>query len=162
MLIAPRHPQRGPEIASLAKDLSQSCLLRSSLNGKGVESARSDILILDSIGELAHVYGIADLVFMGGSLVPTGGQNVIEAAAFGKPILFGPHMENFREIAKAFTDSYAALQVNSAAELEAKLRDLLDDTHARQWLGRNARKVIRDNQGALNRTLQLITQYLPN
>lgn len=162
MLIAPRHPQRGPEIAGLARDLSQRCLLRSALDGAGEESARSDILILDSIGELAHVYGIADLVFMGGSLVPTGGQNVIEAAAFGKPILFGPHMENFREIAKAFTDSYAALQVNSAPELEEKLSDLLNDAHAREWLGRNARKVIRNNQGALDRTLKLLKQYVPN
>ena len=100
MLIAPRHPQRGSEILNLAEDLSQRCLLRSGLNGGSEESARSDILILDSIGELAHVYGIADLVFMGGSLVPTGGQNVIEAAAFGKPILFGPHMENVRDIAR--------------------------------------------------------------
>jgi len=162
MLIAPRHPQRGSEILDLAAGLSQRCLLRSGLNGGSEESARSDILILDSIGELAHVYGIADLVFMGGSLVPTGGQNVIEAAAFGKPIIFGPHMENFRDIAKAFTDSYAALQVESAAELETKLSDLIDDSHAREWLGRNARKVIRDNQGALDRTLQLLKQYLPD
>ncbi len=162
MLIAPRHPKRGLEIAGLAEGLSQRWLLRSRLNGKSEESAHSDILILDSIGELAHVYGIADLVFMGGSLVPTGGQNVIEAAAFGKPILFGPHMENFRDIAKAFTDSYAALQVDSAAELESKLSDLIGDSHAREWLGRNARKVIRDNQGALDRTLQLLKQYLPN
>ncbi len=160
MLIAPRHPERGLEIAGLAEDLSQRWLLRSRLNGESEASARSDILILDSIGELAHVYGIADLVFMGGSLVPTGGQNVIEAAAFGKPILFGPHMENFREIAKTFTDAYAALQVDSAAELESKLSDLIDDSHAREWLGRNARKVIRDNQGALDRTLRLLKRYL--
>ncbi|MFZ0427479.1 MAG: glycosyltransferase, partial [Acidobacteriota bacterium] len=115
---------------------------------------------LDSIGELAGVYEIADLVFVGGSLVAAGGQNVIEPAACSKPILFGPHMDNFREIAAVFTSRYAALQVQSAAELEARLADLLRDSHARDWLGRNARKVIRDNQGAVDRTLEVLERYL--
>jgi 3-deoxy-D-manno-octulosonic-acid transferase len=91
--------------------------------------------------------------------VATGGHNIIEVAYFAKPILFGPHMENFKEISSAFLKSYAALQVQSTEELTSKLHDLLSDADTRRWLGRNARKVVRDNQGAVERTLQIVRQY---
>lgn len=165
LLLAPRHPHRSDLIAQQIQGRRLSCIRRSHLNGHGAASAqqdgdRPDVLLLDTIGELSYLYQLADVVFMGGSLVRWGGHNIIEAAYFGKPILFGPHMQNFREISSAFLESYAALQVQSAGELVTKVRELLKDPAARNWLGRNARKVVRDNQGAVQRTLQVVFSYL--
>lgn len=157
LLLAPRHPHRVMEVAAAVEASGLSWTRRSRLEGA---SESLDVLILDSIGELAHLYSLADLVYIGGSLVPQGGQNLMEPAVFGKPILFGPHMENFQEVADEFKKRYAALQVSGQEELQKRLEDLIRDPHARQWLGRNARKVIRDNQGALKRTLRLLSPLL--
>lgn len=157
MLLAPRHPHRAQEISRQLTHHGFSYLRSSQLDSHKIDSPR--ILILDSIGELAYLYQLADVVFVGGSLVATGGHNIIEAAYFAKPILFGPHMENFTEVSSAFLNSYAALQVQSAEELTSKLHDLLRDADTRRWLGRNARKVVRDNQGAVERTIQVVRQY---
>jgi len=158
LLLAPRHPHRAEGIGRLLKSRQFRYFQRSQLNSQ--EVGPSPVLILDSIGELSYLYELADVVFVGGSLVATGGHNVIEVAYFAKPILFGPHMENFQEIASAFLKSYAALQVQSAEELTSKIHDLLKDPSTRRWLGRNARKVMRDNQGAVERTTQIVRQYL--
>ncbi len=158
LLVAPRHPHRGPEVAELVRGEGWKCLQRSGWNGEAV--GRPDVLVLDSIGELAYLYEIADVVFVGGSLVDWGGHNVIEAAHFSRPILFGPHMQNFREIAARFLEDYAALQVENSEELADRLTGLLEDAAARKWLGRNARKVVRDNQGAVERTAEVIRELL--
>lgn len=157
LVVVPRHPHRAPAVAAEIEGFKLSWRLRSRFDLESdTGSDPPDCLIVDTIGELAYLYAIADVVFVGGSLVPTGGHNIIEAAYFSKPILFGPHMENFREVASYFLDSYAALQVDSAQELLPKLTGLLEDPAAQRWLGRNARKVIRDNKGALERTLELL------
>jgi len=161
LLLAPRHPKRGEEIREIVRIRGLSCCLRSELIPERTDQPRCECVVLDTIGELAQVYEIADFVFIGGSLVNQGGQNIIEPAAFGKPILFGPDMSNFREIAAAFLESYAALQVDSPADFEARLQILLEDTHARTWLGRNARKVIRNNQGAVARTVEIVERFCP-
>ena len=158
LLLAPRHPQRVDQVARLVEARQLTYLKRSQLNSD--TSHCPAILLLDTIGELAYLYQLADVVFVGGSLVPTGGHNIIEAAYFSKPILFGPHMENFQEISASFLDSYAALQVQTEEELTGKVRDLLTNPETRQWLGRNARKVIRDNQGAVGRTVQIVEKAL--
>ncbi|MEJ2081995.1 MAG: glycosyltransferase N-terminal domain-containing protein [Acidobacteriota bacterium] len=160
LIVAPRHPHRGAEVTELMGGAGFATVRRSTIDIGSQRLPAAEAVVLDSIGELAGLYEIADLVFIGGSLVPEGGQNIIEPAAFGRPILFGPHMDNFREIAAVFTSNYGALQVGSAEELEARLSDLLKDSHAREWLGRNARKVIRDNQGAVDRTLEILKAYL--
>ncbi len=157
-LLAPRHPHRADEIALLLRQAGLRVLRRSDM--ARVTKGAPEVVILDSIGELAYVYQVADLVFVGGSLIDTGGQNPIEPANFGKPILFGPHMGNFAEISQTFLQSYAALQVRSAEELTARLNDLIQDPSARKWLSTNARKVVRENQGALKRTLELVRQTL--
>jgi len=157
-VLAPRHPHRSDEIAALLKQAGLRLIRRSEIAHQ--TKSAPDVIILDSIGELAYVYQIADLVFVGGSLVDTGGQNPIEPAHFGKPIVFGPYMGNFAEISQTFVKSYAALQVKSTEELIARLRDLIQDPAARKWLSTNARKVVRENQGALKRTLELIRQAL--
>ena len=117
------------------------------------------ILILDTIGELSYLYQLADLVFVGGSLFPTGGHNIIEAAYFGKPILFGPHMDNFKEISASFKNAHAAIQVKSKNELLLQLQDLISDPAAREFLGHNARKVVKENQGTVNRTIKIVQKY---
>jgi len=159
LLIAPRHPHRGPEVGKLLRSRGLSNALRSQWSAQAADEA-PDVFILDSIGELAYLYSEADLVFIGGSLVPQGGQNILEAAYFGKPILFGPSMENFREISQAFVKAYAAVQVGSAEELADKAGYLLGDPDASAWLGRNARKVMRQSRGAVERTLELLAAYL--
>jgi 3-deoxy-D-manno-octulosonic-acid transferase len=164
MILAPRHPHRAYSVASVAQNHGLRALKRSDWQGPEPQNRKDQpaphILILDSIGELPYVYRMADIVFIGGSLFPTGGQNIIEPASFSKPILFGPHMENFREVSETFLTNYAALRVNNADDLFRKIEDLLKDEKAREWLGRNARKVIRDNKGAVNLTLNLIKAKL--
>ncbi len=158
-VVAPRHPHRSDSVTRLLKASSLRVIRRSGL--AGCESIDPQVVVLDTIGELAHMYEIADLVFVGGSLTPVGGHNPIEAAHFKKPILFGPHMDNFKEISEVFLRSYAALQVQTATELHNKMRELLRDASTRDWLGGNARRVIRDNQGAVRRTLELVHHCAP-
>ena len=160
LLIAPRHPHRADEVAKLLVQSELSFRRRSQLSNLQ-DTRPPQVLLLDSIGELAYLYQLADIVFIGGSLIPWGGHNVIEAANFKKPILFGPHMQNFHEVAAVFLSNYAALQVSDDAELEQKITTLLRDPAARRWLGQNARKVIRNNQGAVQRTVEVIQQQFP-
>ncbi len=158
LLLAPRHPHRVDEIARLVEAAQMSYLRRSALNAQEPDPPK--VLLLDTIGELAYLYQLADVVFVGGSLVPTGGHNIIEVAYFSKPILFGPHMENFKEISSAFLESNAALQVHSGEELPGKIGELLKDPGKRKALGGNARQVIGGNQGAVGRTLDIVREYL--
>jgi 3-deoxy-D-manno-octulosonic-acid transferase len=121
--------------------------------------ATTAILLLDTIGELAGVFELADLVFIGGSLVPTGGHNLLEPAYWSKVIAFGPHMENFRDIAKLFLDAGAAIQVRNPEEL-AHATWLLENKEARERLGASARRVLEQNSGATARTLDGLRKYL--
>ena len=163
LLMAPRHLRRSAVIEGLLQEHALPYARRSDFNllfQEELLEQECDVLILDSIGELPFFYELGEVIFVGGSLVATGGHNIIEAAYFGRPVLVGPHMDNFREIADTFLKAYGALQVQDPEQLTAKIRDLLRDTKAREWLGRNARKVIRDNQGAVLRTLEIVDQYL--
>jgi 3-deoxy-D-manno-octulosonic-acid transferase len=156
-LVAPRHVHRASEVQYVLRGRSLKPVLRSQLD---VEEGPIDVLILDSMGELAHLYQLADLVFIGGSLVPWGGHNLIEAASFGKPILVGPHVQNFQEIVDTFLAAYAVVQVSGPDELRERCRDLLRDPTARKWLGANARKVVNQNQGAVKHTLEIVRAVL--
>ena len=122
---------------------------------------RADAVVLDTIGELAQLYQLATAVFVGGSLVPAGGHNILEPAVFGKPIVFGPHMQNFAEIAEAFLANGAAVQVHSDRELVEAVVDLMNDPVRRARLGAAARALIDANRGAKDRTLTVITSLLP-
>src|SRR6185503_5656271 len=106
-------------------------------------------------------YQIATAVFVGGSLVDTGGHNILEPAVFGKPIVFGPHMQNFKEIADAFVANDAAVQVHNARELEEALLALLTDPVRRARLGAAARALVESNRGAKEKSLAVIGQVLP-
>jgi 3-deoxy-D-manno-octulosonic-acid transferase len=119
------------------------------------------VVVLDTIGELAQLYPVATAVFVGGSLVDAGGHNILEPAVHGRPIVFGPHMQNFAEIARTFVDHHGAVQVRSEAELADCFIDLLGDPVRRASLGAAARALVEANRGAKARSLAVIGQLLP-
>ena len=119
------------------------------------------MVILDTIGELAQLFQVATVVFVGGSLVDAGGHNILEPAVFGKPIVFGPHMDNFAEIARTFLDNGAAVQVRSGRELESALLELLGDPVRRASLGAAARALVEANRGARGKSLAVLAELLP-
>ena len=160
LIIAPRKPERFDEVERLARRAGWRVSRRTELP---VDSEpRVDVVVLDSIGELAQLYQVATAVFVGGSLVDAGGHNILEPAVFGKPIVFGPHMHNFGEIARTFVDNRGAIQVRSAAELEATLVELLSDPVRRASLGAAARALVEANRGARAKSLAVIAQLLPS
>ncbi len=159
LVLAPRKPEHFAEAASLARQLGFRTVLRSELPID--EEVRADVVVLDTIGELAQVYQAATVVFVGGSLVPTGGHNILEPAVYGKPIVFGPHMQNFAEIAETFLAARAAVQVVSGRELEDALIELLSAPDARAALGDRARALVEANRGARARSLDAIAELLP-
>ncbi|MCA1650898.1 MAG: 3-deoxy-D-manno-octulosonic acid transferase [Acidobacteria bacterium] len=159
LIIAPRKPERFDDVERLARRAGWNVARRSELRVDA--EPRNDVIILDTIGELAQLYQVATAVFVGGSLVDAGGHNILEPAVFGKPIVFGPHMENFAEIAWTFIDNGAALQVRSARELETALLDLLGDPVRRASLGAAARALVEANRGARGKSLAVLAQLLP-
>jgi 3-deoxy-D-manno-octulosonic-acid transferase len=159
LVVAARHPERFGEVERLCRFEGLSTMRRSEL-AIDVEP-RGDAVVLDTIGELAALYQIATAVFVGGSLVPAGGHNILEPALYGKPILFGPHMENFKEIAETFLANGAAVQVRTGRELEEQAVALMGDPVRRARLGAAARALIDANRGAKDRTLSVIADLLP-
>jgi len=159
LIIAPRKPERFDDVERLARRAGWNVARRSELRVDA--EPRNDVIVLDTIGELAQLYQVATAVFVGGSLVDAGGHNILEPAVFGKPIVFGPHMENFAEIARTFIDNGAAIQVRSARELEMALLDLLGDPVRRASLGAAARALVEANRGARGKSLAVLAQLLP-
>ena len=159
LILAARHPERFAEVERLCRAEGLSTMRRSEL---AIDAEpRCDAVILDTIGELAALYQIATAVFVGGSLVPAGGHNILEPALYGKPILFGPHMENFTEIAETFLSNSAAIQVRTGRDLEEQVVALMGDPVGRARLGAAARALIDANRGATERTLAVIADLLP-
>ena len=147
------------ELQRLARDAGFSTVRRSDLSIDA--EPRADVVVLDTMGELAQLYQVATAVFVGGSLANHGGHNIMEPAVFGKPMVFGPHMQNFREIADTFLTNAAAVQVYSARELDDTLRALVSDPVRRARLGAAARALVDANRGAKEKTLQVIAELLP-
>ena len=159
LVMAPRKPERFGEAEALARAEGLRVLRRTDL---AVDAEpRGDVVILDTIGELAHLFQIGTVVFVGGSLVDHGGHNILEPAVHGKAIVFGPHMQNFAEITDAFLRNHAAVQVSSAAELSATVVRLAGDPVERARLGAAARALVEANRGAKPRTLDAIAALLP-
>jgi 3-deoxy-D-manno-octulosonic-acid transferase len=159
LIIAARHPERFADVERLCRFEGLSTKRRSEL---AIDAEpRCDAVVLDTIGELAPLYQIATAVFVGGSLVAAGGHNILEPALYGKPILFGPHMENFKEIADTFLANGAAIQVRTGRELEEQVAALMGDPVRRARLGAAARALVEANRGAKDRTLAVIADLLP-
>jgi 3-deoxy-D-manno-octulosonic-acid transferase len=159
LIIAPRKPERFDEVEQIARRGGWRVARRSELPVDA--EPRQDIVILDTIGELAQLYQVATAVFVGGSLVDQGGHNILEPAVFGKPIVFGPYMQNFAEIARAFIDNDAAIQIRTGRELEHALMALLTDPVRRARLGAAARALVEANRGARGKTMTAIARVLP-
>jgi 3-deoxy-D-manno-octulosonic-acid transferase len=154
LILAPRHPERFNEVEGLCRAEGWKVVRRTDL---AIDAEpRADIVVLDTIGELATVYQLATVVFVGGSLVPSGGHNVLEPAVFGKPIVFGPHMDNFREIADACVAAGAAIRLDDVADLEEALLGLLGDPVRRARLGAAARALVEANRGAKDKTITVL------
>jgi 3-deoxy-D-manno-octulosonic-acid transferase len=159
LVIAPRNPERFAEVEQLARSEGWKTCRRSDL---AVDSEpRVDVVILDTIGELATVYQIGTVVFVGGSLVATGGHNVLEPAVFGKPIVFGPHMENFLEIAEAFVTNGAGVQLAGDHQLDEAFVSLMSDPVRRARLGAAARALVEANRGAKEKSVTVLAALLP-
>ena len=159
LVIAPRHPERFGEVERLCRQEGLSTTRRTELPIDA--EPRADAVVLDTIGELAEVYQVATVVFVGGSLVPAGGHNILEPALFGKPIVIGPYMENFAEIVEAFVSNDAAIQVHSDRDLDEVIVTLMGDPVRRARLGAAARALIEANRGAKDKTMAVITSLVP-
>lgn len=159
LVLAPRNPERFGEAEQAARQEGWKVARRSDL---AIDAEpRVDIVVLDTIGELATVYQIATIVFVGGSLVATGGHNVLEPAVFGKPIVFGPHMNNFLEIAEAFVTNGAGVQLMGEEELDEAFLSLMSDPVRRARLGAAARALVEANRGANEKSVTVLSALLP-
>ncbi len=157
LVIAPRHPERFEAVADLLEWSGLRFQLRSQWDGETLSAG--GVFLLDTIGELASLYGFADLAFIGGSLVPRGGHNVLEAAQFAKPILVGPSTENFRDIVDAFRRA-DALRVVTQESLTATVLGLLNNDQERTALGQRAFEVMRSQLGATDLTTRALLRLL--
>jgi 3-deoxy-D-manno-octulosonic-acid transferase len=157
LLLAPRHPDRFDAVASLLESSGVRYQKRSQWRDQAPVAA--GVFLLDSIGELASLYEFADVAFVGGSLVPRGGHNVLEAAQSGTPILVGPYTENFRDIVEAFRAA-DALRVVTPESLTAAVLQLLENQEERAALGRRALEVMRSQRGATERTVNALIGLL--
>lgn len=178
LLIAPRHPERFEEVASLISRSGFTFGRRSQLNASAVgevgasraavavePSSSEDVILLDSIGELALVYSFAAVVFVGGSLVPHGGHNMIEPAAFAKPIVVGPYTDNFREVVSDFKRADALVQITPSEEksvksLASEFVSLITDRERARAIGERGRDILLAHRGATACTMEAITTLL--
>jgi 3-deoxy-D-manno-octulosonic-acid transferase len=164
LLLAPRHPERFAETATILEASGLSWARRS--HAPSVEDSARDVVLLDSIGELRAVYPLASIVFVGGSIAHTGGHNVLEPAAAGACVLTGHHTYNFAAITKAFIEARALVQLPDLTESEAApvlaqaLEELLEDDEWRRGFGERARIVLEQNRGATKRTIEGLTAIL--
>ncbi|MEI2267559.1 lipid IV(A) 3-deoxy-D-manno-octulosonic acid transferase [Erwinia sp. CGal63] len=158
LILVPRHPERFDTAREMAQKAGFSYTLRSS--GE-IPSGSTQVVIGDTMGELMLLYGIADVAFVGGSLVERGGHNPLEAAAHAIPVLMGPHIFNFKDICAKLQQADGLITVTDADSLDKEIGNLLTDEDYRLYYGRHAVEVLHQNQGALQRLLQLLEPYLP-
>jgi 3-deoxy-D-manno-octulosonic-acid transferase len=157
MILAPRHPERFEQVAALI--LAERFLLQRRTQWQPAQPVRSGIFLLDSVGELAATYELADIAFVGGSLVPTGGHNILEPAQYGTAILVGPHTFNFREIVILFEQG-SAVKTVTAENLATQFLSLLNHPDERQRMGRLAKELFARHAGATRRTLEALEPFL--
>ncbi|MBU4305016.1 MAG: 3-deoxy-D-manno-octulosonic acid transferase [Candidatus Omnitrophica bacterium] len=156
LLLAPRHPHRAAAVEKMLKQNGLFVQLISRLAADEREIEKDAVFLLDVMGILNRVYRLADIVFIGGSLVRHGGQNPIEAAACGKPVVFGRYMYNFSKIAKMFLDNKAALSVSDEDGLFTALDELLRDPGKKKQLAQNAQRLVDKNKGSVQRIIELL------
>ncbi len=159
LVLVPRHPERCSGLQNLLVGRGLKVMLRSVLAGHEGTIKPGHVLLVDTVGELLPLYRAADVVFVGGSLVPVGGHNVLEAAMVGRPVLFGPHMANFREIARLLEEAGGGRSV-SASGLVSAMSDLLHDAAQRRAMGLAGQALLQRHAGATERTLIVVRRAL--
>ncbi|MBI5748078.1 MAG: 3-deoxy-D-manno-octulosonic acid transferase [Nitrospinae bacterium] len=165
LVIAPRHIDRVGEVEEIVKKMGLDTVRKTELlKGSRVKDQGSSntkpIIILDTIGELSFMYSIADIVFVGGSLIPHGGQNILEPAFYKKPVIFGKYMMNFQEIAKEMILSGGGIQINNEEDLIREVGGLLNNKKKMIEIGEKGYQVIMKNRGALQKNLELIGEMI--
>lgn len=158
LILVPRHPERFPKAEQLTREAGLKYTLRST---DAVPDAQTQVVIGDTMGELMLLYGIADLAFVGGSLVERGGHNPLEAAAHAIPVIMGPHTFNFKNICTKLDQAEGLITVTDSESMATAIASLLNDEDYRRYYGRHAVEVLHENQGALLRLLTLLSPYLP-
>jgi 3-deoxy-D-manno-octulosonic-acid transferase len=158
LILAPRHPERFNEVETIIKKRNFQAIKRSAIQ-KEPGHITHDVILLDTIGELSQVYARADIAFVGGSLQPLGGHNILEPAYWGKPVLFGPYMDNF-PMASDFIKEGAGIEVRGSGEMASAVEDILGDDIKADRMGQKARKMVEENMGAVEKALQLVRSSL--
>ncbi|MEK7220038.1 MAG: glycosyltransferase, partial [candidate division NC10 bacterium] len=156
LLLAPRHPERLAEVEGLLERAGLAWVRRSRLPA----SPAAPVILVDTMGELARLYAAGTVVYVGGSLVPIGGHNVLEPAAYARPVLFGPHMGNFAEMARFFLEQGAGIQVHDTDGLAAAILRLLQEPAAADRMGEAGRTIVDTHRGAGRRTVDLLEALL--
>lgn len=156
LILVPRHPERFDRVAKLCQEYKLKCLRRSANQALTDE----DVLLIDAMGELKTFYALSDIVFVGGSLIPLGGHNILEGAIFGKALIVGPYMQNARQIVTEFLKNGALVQVAQPKDIHHGLENLLQNQEQRRVLGQNAAEMIEKNRGSLARLMQMIDTLL--
>ncbi len=160
LIIAPRHPERFDKVYHLCVRRGLEVARRSA--AAGVEARDTDVYLLDTLGELPLFYACADAAFVGGSLTPVGGHNVLEPAALGVPLISGQHTANFREVIELFKAGDAIMIVTDAAQLAAAVSSLLQDADLGRARGERGQRLVRQNQGAIDAVMRLLDKCLAN
>lgn len=160
LVLVPRHPERCRAVLEGLISSGMCGILRSEVDDHTVPLAAGSVLVGDTLGEMLRFYAVADVVFVGGSLVPVGGHNVLEAAAVGKPALFGPHMHNFKEISRLLLEVGGGLQVVDCADLTRQAAMLLDDPKRCQAMGEKGRGLLAANAGATSHTIGVLDRLM--
>jgi 3-deoxy-D-manno-octulosonic-acid transferase len=157
LLIVPRHPERFPEVGALCTQNALTVINRTSKQSCNQEA---DVYLADTMGELKMLYAAADVAFIAGSMVAVGGHNLLEASAIGVPVLFGPYMANFKEIANKVLAYKAAIQCHDKDDIVRVIRQLHSDMDYRDLLVENGKEFIYQNRGALNRLCEILAEEL--
>ncbi len=157
LMIAPRHPERFDDVYHLCRDNGFSTIRRSEDQAC---NQHTDIYVVDTLGDLPVFYGCADVAFIGGSLVPAGGHNMLEAASLGTPLITGDHTFNFREITALLKDANAVIIVANVDELTASVYQCLTDASLRRSYGERGKRVVEANKGAVDGVMVLLSKYI--
>lgn len=162
LLLAPRHPERSRDIGRLVSENSFMPVFISNISGSCPTCINHPVFILDVMGELLDYYAAADIVFVGGSLVKTGGHNILEPASQKKPVVFGPYMFNFRDITRLFLENKAGIMARDANDLAVKIKEILGSNLLAKQLVERAYELIISNKGATKKNIEVIKRLISN
>ncbi len=161
LVLAPRHIERAAQVEQMVRTKGLAVSRRSTVSAGSMSGTGPRVVVLDTRGELALLYREAVVAFVGGTLVPVGGHNLLEPAVWGKPVLFGPHTDHCAEVAALLLNARGGRVVEGTQGLTQGLRELLGNAAALKQMGQAAQQVVLDNQGALKRSAEIIATFLP-